>query len=365
MTINVVDTATASAVTLEPPPIDLDELAPWDRWHGAFAADEAVQRLWSSFGIDATRDRIFSGDAPQSEPESSADRVAVSWLRRMATDRDKGLRERLYPKAGTLGAIGGLMETAPNFRAVLQLVRTAVAAAFHTTTPIRIPPVLLLGPPGIGKTHVSQKIAAALGTIVTRVDFAGGTALSPLGGSHRVWRGAEPGCVARALIQSKTCSPILLLDEIDKPHMTSDGADSTAVLHTLLEPEQASKFRDDCLEVHFRAEECLWIATANSAANMPRSLIDRFLVVDVAAPSVDQMRIIVRTLFDEIGQARYPHWFEGPVSDVVVDRIRAAHPRRARRIIEVACQMAAAARRTIVTTWDVIAAEKLFGEEVG
>lgn len=361
MTLTIVSTSPAVSPVVTETSISLADVAPWDRYHVAFSPEEAVTRLWSNFGVDATRDQIFSGGAREPDLETPSDRTAVSWLRRMATDRDKGLRERLFPSAATLAEISGLAEIAPNFGGVLQVVRTAVAAALHTSTPIRIPPLLLLGAPGIGKTLIANRIAKAIGTTITRVDFAGVTDLSPLGGSHRVWRGADVGSVARAMISSKCASPIFLLDEVDKASRVSDGADPTAVLHSLLEVDQAKHFHDECLEIHFRAEECLWIATANDTASMPRTVLDRFLVIDVASPSAEQMRVIVRTLFDEIARARFPGWFAHSVSDEVVDRVRSVHPRRARRIIDLACQTAAAAQRTAVTAWDVAAAERLLG----
>ncbi len=361
MTLTIVSKSPAVSPVVTETSISLADVAPWDRYHVAFSPEESVARLWSVFGIDATRDQIFSGGAREPDLENPSDRTAVSWLRRMATDSDRGLRERLFPSAATLAEISGLAEIAPNFAGVLQVVRTAVAAALHTTTPLRLPPLLLLGAPGIGKSFIANRLAKALGTTITRVDFAGATDLSPLGGSHRVWRGADVGCVARAMISSKCASPIFLLDEVDKASRLSDGADPTAVLHSLLEVDQARHFRDECLETHFRADECLWVATANEITSMPRTILDRFLIIDVAPPSADQMRIIVRTLFVEIAGGRFPGWFTDPVSDDVVDRIRSVHPRRARRIIDLACQTAAAAQRTTVTTWDVATAERLLG----
>ena len=363
MTLTIVKTTpTSHSSAVTPLPFSLDDLAPWDRHHVIFAREEAATRLWHAFGIYATRDKLFTLDehAHEPDPNTPADRAAVTLLRRMATEPQMGMRQRLFPTVGMIEELARLAGIAPNFAGVLQLVRTAVLAALHTKTPIRIPPLLLLGPPGVGKTFVSSGIASALGTAVTRVDYAGGTGLNPLGGTNRIWRGADVGAVARALIGGKTSSPIFLLDEIDKPCLTNDG-DPRAVLHQLLEPDQAKQFRDECLEVRTSADEAIWIATANTVGSMPRSLLDRFHIFDIAPPSADQMKVVVRTLIEAISRERFHGWFTGEISDDVVDRVRSTHPRRARRIIELACQAAAAANRTSVTAWDVISAEKILG----
>lgn len=360
MTLAIVPPPETSASFITEDPISLIDLPSWDRYDISFSSAEAAERLSSTFGIDVIRERHL-GRPPESDADTPADRVTISWLRRMAQDEAEGQRERLFASAGTLAEINDLIEIAPNFGRSLQVVRTATAAALHTTTPVRIPPLLLLGPPGIGKTFLATRLAKALRTSVTKVDFAGSTTLNPLGGSHRIWRGADIGHVARALISARSASPIFLLDEIDKASRASDGSDPTAALHTLLEAEQAKEFLDDCLGLRFKADECVWVGTANETASIPRSLLDRFLIIDVASPNADQMRSIVRGLFEEIARSRFSGWLEGAVSDEVVDRIRLVHPRRARRIVDLACQMAAAANRTTVTAWDVSAAERLLG----
>lgn len=342
-----------------PSPIDLEDIPAWDRYRNAFLPEVAARTLWEAFAVDATRSGMYGGDT-EADVDNSSDRAAIKWLRMMTRDEMRGLRERLYPTPQMLSQIAALAQRAPNAAGLLALMRTTVAAALHTSSPIQIPPILLLGPPGVGKTHVARQLATVFGTSVTRVDCAGSTHLNPLTGTNRVWRGADAGAVTRAIVAGTSSSPVLLLDEIDKSHGYDDN-DPLGALHQLLEREQAMRFRDECLDIEISAEDTIWIATANDTREILPSLLDRFHVVDIAPPSRDQMHVVVRSLFEETMKAHYAHWFEGGIDDDVIDRVRATNPRRARRLIETACRNAAAAARRRVSLWDVAAAEKLLG----
>ena len=363
-TLEATDQAFAQVPT--PSPIDIEEIPAWDRYLTCFWPDQAARALWDAFAIDATRSGMYGGDTEgdAGRSESSADRAAIKWLRLMARDEMRGLRERLYPTPDMLPQIAALTQRVPNAASLLALVRTSVAAALHTSTSVQIPPIFLLGPPGVGKTHVARHMAGILGTSVTRVDCAGTTHLNTLAGSNRVWRGADAGAVTRAIVSGKSSSPVILLDEIDKVR-GHDGSDPVAALHQLLEREQAAKFRDECLDIEVSAQDCIWIATANDTRGIPPSLLDRFHVIDIASPTREQMHVVIRSLFEETVRAHYAGWFEDGVDDDVIDRIRAINPRRARRLIEMACRNAAAAARRRVSLWDVAAAEKMLGRDGG
>lgn len=342
---------------------DWDGPAPWDlpeeEFPGVeiFDSREAAARLQEDFGLRVDRSERLDGD--RCDP---TEKVAVGWLYRMVQDGDIGRRRLLEPAPTVVDALEDLIRSVPNAVSVSSLVRDAVRASVNTKTAFHMPPILLLGPPGVGKTYLARRIAGALGARFETVDVAGATGLNPLGGSSRVWRGADIGCVAKALISSTTASPMFLLDEIDKVmRIGGERGDMTNVLHSLLEPEQAHDFRDEFLNARFSAERCLWIATANSASELPASLRDRFVCISMSPPARAQMMTIAATILVEVMRKQFGGWFEGDPGEDVLAGLAGLHPRAVRRTAMLACQCAAAAGRRIVTLWDVRSAQSRLG----
>ncbi len=113
-------------------------------------------------------------------------------------------------------------------------VANALAFSERTRRPASIPPLLLLGPPGIGKTHVAKRLAAAIGVPYRLLSLNLSPAFGQIGGLEVVWRGARPGKVAQALIETGSASPLILFDEIDKPMIGTPRETPWDALHSLL-----------------------------------------------------------------------------------------------------------------------------------
>jgi ATP-dependent Lon protease len=241
--------------------------------------------------------------------------------------------DRFQVKPSGLPAMEYLYDELPNFHDVLDDLKRQLALCADSRDALEITPMLLLGPPGVGKTHFAREISHLLGTGMGFVSMSSMTAGWVLSGASSQWKGARPGKVFETLVEGQYANPVMVVDEIDKSG-GEHAYDPLGSLYSLLEHDTAGNFTDEFAEVAIDASQVIWVATANEARGIPDPILNRMNVFEIEMPDEAAARKIASKLYRSI---RADHdWgqrFDPDLSDAVLSSLSSLAPREMRRAL--------------------------------
>jgi len=261
--------------------------------------------------------------------------------------------QRFTVKPSALPAMDELCEELPNFTEVLADIRKHLALCIGSNDSIELPPMLLLGEPGIGKTHFARKVAQLLGTGFGFVPMSSLTAGWVLSGASSQWKNAKPGKVFDTFLNGDYANPVIVVDELDKA--SSDGQyDPLGALYELLEVKTATRFIDEFVELPIDASGAVWLATANEPSRIPEPLLDRLTVYEIDAPDPAGAVRIAGNIYREIrGAHDWGKQFPEAPAEAALDKLASLPPREMRRALQAAFGNAKLAGRSELSPDDI------------
>ena len=309
---------------------------------GSSAGGIPIARMRSVYRLDEVGRKL--GKLPQKEHEG----LRATYERML----EKG-PDRFQVKPSGLPEMEHLYDELPNFREVLDDVKRQLALCEESTDALEITPLLLLGPPGIGKTHFARELSQLLGTGMGFVSMSSLTAGWVLSGASSQWKGARPGKVFETLVDGNYANPVMVVDEIDKAG-GEHAYDPLGALYGLLEHDTAQQFTDEFAEVPIDCSQLIWVATANDGRAIPEPIMNRMNVYEVQPPDRDAARTIAARLYASIRDGHdWGRRFDAEPSDDVLDAMSGLAPREMRRAWMTAFGNARLDRRERVDTRDL------------
>ncbi len=244
--------------------------------------------------------------------------------------------QRFTVKPSALPAMEKLFAELPNFTEVLEDIRKHLALCVDSDDSIELPPMLLLGEPGIGKTHFARKVSQLLGTGFGFVPMSSLTAGWVLSGASSQWKNAKPGKVFDTFLNGDYANPVIVVDELDKA--SGDGQyDPLGALYELLEVKTATRFIDEFVELPIDASGTVWLATANDPSRIPEPLLDRLNVYEIDAPDAEGSRAIALSIYSDIrGSHDWGRQFPEVPSEAALAKLASLAPREMRRALQAA-----------------------------
>ena len=195
-----------------------------------------------------------------------------------------------------------LRTDAPWMRAAIDRIAEWGAMQLWAGRPwLALRPLLLVGPVGVGKTHLARRIGELSGCGSALLSLAGVNSNAEMAGNPRGFRHPQPCFPAMAMLRTGTANPVVVVDEVEKA-ACADMGDPIGTLLGMLERSTAGRYFDGCLAAEIDLSHVNWVLTANRVDRLPTTLLSRVEVVEVAGPGPEHAELVLAGLWRAVAR---------------------------------------------------------------
>lgn len=251
-----------------------------------------------------------------------------------------------------------LRQRFPQFSEVIDFLENAVISMAHMGLPFEVPPILLQGDPGLGKTFFASEFAKLVDLPFKEISMATTTSSFVLSGGSLQWAEGSPGEIVKLMAGSPCANPIVLVDELDK---VSAGQKYNAAnsLYGLLEPHSSKRFRDEALEINLDVSRVMWIGTGNDMDEIPTPIQSRMRVFEIKQPEPVEMQSVVKSIYLSIRETKaYGKMLDEDMDQEIVEALSHMSPRAVRLSLEESLFKVIRERRTGLKITDLVKTRK-------
>jgi ATP-dependent Lon protease len=222
----------------------------------------------------------------------------------------------------------------PQFDEVIDFYENTIISLARLNLPFEIPPILLQGDPGLGKTFFASELAKLINLPFFEISLATATSSFALSGSTIQWSEGTTGFISETLASSAVANPMILIDEVDKASADAKY-NPLNVFYGLLEPHSARRFRDEALEIELDASKIIWIATGNYIRKIPAPIQSRMRVFHIKQPEPEKMFSVITSIYDHVIRTKvYGKLLDTELDEAVIIQLANQSPRAVRLAIE-------------------------------
>ena len=292
--------------------------------------------------------------------EGKAIKQQLRKLRRTSNNRILCSSAKFFEKVDTL------RNNFPNFEEFITAIEDYSILNQLGDNHFYIPPSLLVGDPGIGKTFFLSELSDTIGIENKMIHMETISASWLLVGSSSQWKDAKPGIIYENVIKSKYANNIFILDELDKTMESNYPVDNC--LLQLFEKHTAKEFRDEYIPLKLDISKIIWLATANTLSTISDPILSRLQTYKIANPNFNERKKLAQNIYNHmLAENTWGNHFNSIIPDATLDKLCEPSDsiREMKKVLLKAITNSARRKDRVITIEDVISVNTTSKNKIG